>query len=252
MQPGRFFGNTTSKDVAGVVLSEVVHPESRSLPEHSHQWPYLSMLLQGFYRETIGDETISYDPFTAVFHGSGLVHSDEIGDGGARFFIVELNDAWQETIERHGGAPQHAYELHGDGASWVALRLYHDFVLDTASEESAEEALLELCAYLPEAPPPDTSRPAWLDAVVGSLLKTFRETYSLRRLASDVGVDPSHLARNFLSIPSSHDQRLCLAASRSRSVSPDRRTRSCTFRHRANERILRSKPHDARDPTPRW
>jgi AraC family transcriptional regulator len=155
------------------------------------------MLLQGFYSETIGDETISYDPFTAVFHGSGLVHCDEIGDGGARFFVVELNDAWQETIERHGGAPQHAFELHGDGASWVALRLYHDFVMDTASEESAEESLLELCAYLPEAPPPDTSRPAWLDAVVRFLLKTFREAYSLRRLASDVGVDPSHLARTF-------------------------------------------------------
>jgi AraC family transcriptional regulator len=197
MQPGHFFGNTTSKRIAGIVLSQVVHSESRSLPEHSHQWPYLSMLLQGFYSEYIGDQTISYDPFTAVFHGSALVHRDEIGEGGARFFIVELDEAWQETIECHGGAPRHAYELHGDGASWVALRLYHDFVADSGSEEAIEESILELCAYLPDAAPADTCRPAWLDAVVALLLENFREAYSLRRLASEVGVDPSHLARTF-------------------------------------------------------
>jgi AraC family transcriptional regulator len=197
MQPGQFFGDTVSKRIAGAILSEVTHPGSRCLPTHAHQWPYLCMLLQGFYNETVGTKPISYDPFTAVFHGASLVHDDAIGEDGARFFIVELDEEWQSTIERYGGAPQYAYELHGDGASWVALRLYHDFVAGTASDETVEESLLELCAYLPASPPGDAFKPSWFDAVVERLVEDFRKPYSLRQLAHEVGIDPSHLARTF-------------------------------------------------------
>ena len=197
MEPGQFFGDTRSKRAAGAILSEVVHTSARALPEHSHQWPYLSMLLQGYYREIIGEQTIDYDPFTAVFHGAELAHRDEIGEDGARFFIVELNESWQETVERYGGTPRHACELHGDGASWMALRLYHDFVTDQECDESTEESILALCGYLHGSPAPQTSRPAWFEDVLQRLLEGFREPYSLRGLAGEIGIDPSHLARTF-------------------------------------------------------
>lgn len=197
LRPGEFVGETVSKHVAGAILSEVTHSSSRSLANHSHTWPYLTTLLQGFYHETVKGATIVYEPMTAVFHGSMLEHRDEIGECGARFFTVELGEAWQAELERCGGAPAHAYGLHGQDATWLALRLYHEFLADDTANEPVEELLFELCSHLPGSSDAETAEPPWLGDVTARLTIAFRESYSLRDLAKDSGIDPSHLARTF-------------------------------------------------------
>ena len=197
LKPGEFLGDAMSTRIADAIFSHVIHHEARSLPLHDHEWPYVSMLLQGFYSETVGRETISFQPFTAVFHGAKLVHDDEIGSGGARFFLIEFGESWLELIERLGGTPRHVHELYGEGASWPALRAYYHFAGGTLDTENVEESLFELCAHLPRASPPETEEPQWLNDVQEEVLNNFCGPYSLRKLAETVHVDPSHLARTF-------------------------------------------------------
>lgn len=91
----------------------------------------------------------------------------------------------------------HAYELYGNEATWLALRLYHEFLTDDTANERVEELLFELCAQLPGSSDPETTEPPWLGVVTARLTAEFRESYSLRNLAKDVGLDPSHVARTF-------------------------------------------------------
>ncbi len=197
LKPGEFLGNANSIRMADAVLSEVVHESVRSIPVHRHEWPYVSMLLRGFYAETVGDTTMHCQPFSAVFHGAAMTHSDEIGEGGARFFIIELGESWAEIIERLGGRRQSFFELHGEGTSWPALRAYHAFIEGAQGEADIDDALFEICGHLPKAPLPDASEPPWLSAAQAILVRDYFKPYSLRALADEVHVDPSHLARTF-------------------------------------------------------
>jgi AraC family transcriptional regulator len=197
LEPGTFIGEARSAAHAGAVLSEVTHNEGHEVPEHSHEWSYVSLLLHGTYSETVADRTIEYTPFTAVFHAPDLTHRDVIGDAGGRFFIAELGPAWCETIESLGGVPNHVCELHGEGASWPMLHLYHAMIAHDLTDDCVEEGLLQLCSYLPRAPRVSESEPLWLREVEEWLVKHFREPYSLQTLAEAVHVNPSHLARTF-------------------------------------------------------
>jgi hypothetical protein len=82
LKPGEFLGAANSLRVADAILSEVTHLDERELPPHAHEWPYVRMLLRGFYSERVAPEVIDYAPFTAVFHGAHLNHEDHIGIGG--------------------------------------------------------------------------------------------------------------------------------------------------------------------------
>lgn len=198
LRPGTFIGKSNSRSFANAILSEVVHWDGHSLPEHSHEWPYVSLLLSGTYHETVSDTQIVFAPFTAVFHDRDLVHTDTIGEGGARFFLLEFGPEWRDAIERFGSVPGHVHELNGEGASWPMLRLYHGLISDRLSDELVEEAVFEICGYLPVADELAKADPEWLDAVETWLRRNFREPYSLQRLARDVHVHPSHLARTFM------------------------------------------------------
>lgn len=198
LQPGRFVGKTTSANLAGAVLSEVVHLGKRALPVHSHEWPYVSLLVSGAYRETVARRTIVFAPFNAVFHDRGLVHGDEIGEGGARFFVLEFGPAWRAALEASGPIADYVYELHGEGASWPMLRLFQHFTLGDLTHEIVEDALFEVCGHLPNAPLLGNAEPAWLRGIEAWLEQHFREPYSLERVARENHVNASHLARTFM------------------------------------------------------
>lgn len=197
LKPGYFLGDARSIEAAGAIFSEVTHASARSLPDHGHEWPFVCMLLGGSYSEAADQTTITFKPFSAVFHGARLTHRDVIGDAGARFFIIEFGELWKDTIDRLGGSPQRIYEMYGEGASWPALRAYHAFITGSHEDGVYEEILFEICGYLPKAPAPDPAAPPWLANVQKILVRDFRETYALRAVAGQVHVDPSHLARTF-------------------------------------------------------
>ena len=74
---GYFTGETTQWEIADVLLSDVRHSVSKAVPLHEHEAPYLSLLLEGSYRERGDSFDIRYEPYTLVFHSAGTVHEDE-------------------------------------------------------------------------------------------------------------------------------------------------------------------------------
>jgi AraC family transcriptional regulator len=195
--PGYFVGETTQWEIADVLLSEVRHSAGKAVPAHEHEAPYLSLLLEGAYRERGGDFDIRYEPYTLVFHSAGTVHEDEML-GPCRFFAVNLLPRWESVIAQLGGSPAHVFELHGGEPIWLVLRLYREFLARNESLYDLVEPLVyELCTYVARRRSEDLHEPAWLARVDRSIQENFNQRLDIPSMASSVDVHPAHLCRTF-------------------------------------------------------
>ena len=57
LKAGQFYGQSVNKQqVAGVILSELLHPQGKQLPQHSHENEQLTYILEGGLRFWIGPD----------------------------------------------------------------------------------------------------------------------------------------------------------------------------------------------------
>ncbi|HET9993491.1 MAG TPA: AraC family transcriptional regulator, partial [Kofleriaceae bacterium] len=190
---GQFYGATEERwQTELVTLTVLRHAQPRNVPHHAHEHSYFTLLLEGGYREIIGERTLVYDPLTLVFHPEGFAHRDDITVADTRFFAVEIDPSLLGPRERDELGAVH--DLRGGPAVWAMLRL-----LETAREphdhldceEPVTEILDGLLAPVPAEPP------AWLERIETHLRDHAREAFSLRALADVAGVHPVHVARVF-------------------------------------------------------
>ncbi len=196
-KPGAFAGHTISREIAGVLLSEVKHTRAASVAPHSHEAAYFSLLLEGSYAESATDFAVRYEPYTVVFHAALTEHSDAIEAEGCRMFFVELLSPWSEVLgSMH--MPAHLFELDGGAPVWLILRLHREFVFgDAASPLTVESVIFELCEYLSESTGETGHEPLWILRTEELLRARLSTRVDLRAIAAQIGVNPSHLCRTF-------------------------------------------------------
>ena len=74
---GQFFGNVSNRWATdSVVVNRLIHTQARALPSHAHQAGFVSLMLEGEYRETGG--------FFAVWISAFLLHLPSAGCGPSR------------------------------------------------------------------------------------------------------------------------------------------------------------------------
>lgn len=196
-RPGAFTGETTSLPVGQALLSEVRHQTTKIVPPHVHELDYFSILLDGSYQESAPDFFIRYEPYSLVFHCANREHQDEITSIGTRIFFIELHRWWSDVLRSIGAPRAHFFELHGGEPTWLALRIYREFVAREADIESLVEPLLfELCSFAVDGTLAE-KEPPWIAAVDERLQHGFAGSLSITNLAGYVGVHPAHLCRTF-------------------------------------------------------
>lgn len=196
---GRFYGAGVTRWTSDAACTELVHEKARTVPEHVHEAPYFCLLLGGTYREWSAARDLTYRPMTLTYHPPGLAHADEIGRGGARFFMVELGASWLPQIAALGATHEHLTELHDTDALWTALRLQRTLAGgdDDDRDTCAGPLLHELVSHAAPAPALGTRAPAWLESAERTLRRRFAEPLDLASVAAENGVHPGHLARAF-------------------------------------------------------
>jgi AraC family transcriptional regulator len=195
--PGYYTGETSSWEIANVLLTEVRHSAGKAVPLHQHDAPYFSLLLEGAYEERGESFDLRYEPYTLVFHSAGTQHEDRML-GPSRFFAVDLLAQWEAVIGELGGARAHVFELAGGDPVWLVLRLYREFLARSDAAETTIEALVyELCAHVAKRSVDELLEPAWLPAIDVTVRERFNRPLELTALASSVGVHPTHLCRAY-------------------------------------------------------
>jgi hypothetical protein len=89
---GRYYGAIGNRfETAQAVLSKVVHPVARALPEHDHALAYFCMLVGGNYVESVAGREFDYQLFEVGFHPAHTPHRDAVGTRGGEFLCLEIH-----------------------------------------------------------------------------------------------------------------------------------------------------------------
>ena len=196
---GEFYGDVVRGHASPqFVLSELHHVRGRVLPTHAHQTAYFSLLVEGRYEETYDGRRHEYDPLTVWWHRAGIVHDDEVGHSGGRFFNVELTGEGTDALAEAGPSRRDFHE-HGTRVVWLACRLLRELRhWQPCSALVAENLALEMagCA-LRRRERPVSLQPFWLGRVLQKLHDEPDRRHYTSALARDAGVHPVYLASVF-------------------------------------------------------
>lgn len=199
---GRYYGRIVAKrELPDFLVSEISHPGRRTLPEHSHQSAYFSLLLHGSYSETYAGRQHDYEPLTIWWHSPGIVHRDSVGDRGGRFFNVELDSSASSSYRTEVGFRADFAECRSR-LVWLACGILREFrAWQPCSTLAVEGLALEMVGEAArERPAASRRRPHWLDRVTERLNDEHACRHTTAELATLAGVHPVYLACAFRSV----------------------------------------------------
>jgi AraC family transcriptional regulator len=181
-------------------VTEVAYRPHLKNPQHSHEYAYIGITLEGGSTQLCKNRIRSAKPWTVMFHPAGEVHSDNFRECGARELNIEITPANLKRLCERFSDSDRAVEMNGGKAGWLAARLYGEFrLMDQLSWMSVEGLTMELMAeilrhdvslFRAKAPP-------WLRQVEELIHDRYTERLTLSELARVVSVHPVHLAREF-------------------------------------------------------
>ena len=198
LRGGEFYSPVQSRLSANdVVLSELRQPCERLVPRHEHELAYVTLVLDGHYREGDRGRLEELRPLTAVFNPVGIAHSTVIGPAGASLFTVEFRTEKMRALDLKLPAST-TFDCGIGSMLWPGMRLFAAFKSKGDDSLAIEGHVFELLAAITDSDhAPEQTAPRWLSRVKERLHEEFRERPRMRDLAREAGVHPVHLARAF-------------------------------------------------------
>jgi AraC family transcriptional regulator len=195
---GQFFGKVSQRWAAdSVVVNKLVHTQPRSLPSHAHQAGFVSLMLQGEYRETAGFSQFGYQPFSCIYHPPGMDHHDEIGQAGVTLLTLEFKPELFDGMDFAAVNLRPIIDLSGRLPAWELMDLYQRISSNAANDldiESRAVALAFSIVKFSVRAPRDLRS---LQRAREYVHAHFSENLTLARVARAAGVHPVYLGQIF-------------------------------------------------------
>jgi AraC family transcriptional regulator len=183
--------------VGGLILQTYRYGPDRVVPRHDHSLAYFTFVAAGGFDEAMGTTTRSCTWGHLVFYPEGEEHANRFHRGGGEVLRVDVEPALLARLREHGPLLTRPAVLTDAPASSLGSRLHREFHShDPGSELAIEGLSLELLSLTQRAGS-SSSSPAWLLHAEESLRARYAEPVSLKTLADEIGIHPSHLARAF-------------------------------------------------------
>lgn len=184
--------------IPGFSLSECVYPAGMSLSPHRHLHAYLSFVLSGSYKEKYGDRECVCTAGALRFLPPEELHENQF-DTSVRCLLVNIEPLALDRLGDHAPVLRTPGEVSGLASSWLANRMYREFLAtDDIAPLAMEGVLLEILAesarVIGEC---GANAPIWLRRVREALEDSYLLAPSLAELAAIGGVHPVHLSREF-------------------------------------------------------
>jgi AraC family transcriptional regulator len=198
---GTFYGKAHRRRIVrGLGLTESVYSPSFTIPTHSHELGFFSLVLQGSYRETYESGTRECGPSTLLFHPAGEVHEERHDDVTVRIFSIEVGLDWRDRLPEEAVPLCTTAGFQSGPLARLAHRLYDESLKDDpvaplAIEGLMLELLAETCRRREHAA--EARAPRWLRQVRDLLNDQYAANLSLESVAGSVNVHPTHLCRAF-------------------------------------------------------
>jgi len=192
---GQYYGRVPQRwSAESMAMSVVVHDQKRANVRHAHEPAFLTLMLDGQYRETTAQRSLAFDRFTTIYHPSGIEHQDFIGTPGVRLLMFEFRPELLEGAPTDRSRFRSVRDLSGSMGAWQLLSLYRRAAgADPLEFESGAMRLLARIAPLARTP---RDRPS-LERAREFVHARFRDRVTMRDIASAAGVHPVHLGQSF-------------------------------------------------------
>jgi AraC family transcriptional regulator len=195
---GQFYGKVAQRWAAGsVVVNRLEHREARALPGHAHQAGFVSLMLEGQYRETAGFLQFGYQPFSCVYHPPGMEHRDEIGATGVTLLTFEFKPELLDEIDFCGINARPIIDLSGSKPAWELMDLYRRICAHGTSDLDLESRAVSLAFSIVRSSarvPRDLRSLRYACEYVHA---HFDENLTLAQVARAAGVHPVYLGHIF-------------------------------------------------------
>jgi hypothetical protein len=201
LAPGSFYGDThETRAINGLIFSESVYPPDFETEMHEHANPFLAYVLAGACLERYWHRSEICSTATLTAYPDGEQHASVWSPEGGACFHIEIAPSRLEMIRQHVPVLTHPAECQGGLPAWLVGRLHREYRRsESVSPLIMESLTLEILAEISRirGGSDDPPSPPWLGRVRELLHDRATESLSLGAIASEVGVDPSHLARVF-------------------------------------------------------
>jgi AraC family transcriptional regulator len=195
---GQFFGNISKRWAAdSVVVNRLVHTQARTLPSHAHQAGFVSLMLQGEYRETAALSHFGYQPFSCIYHPPGMDHRDEIGRAGVTLLTLEFKPELFDAMDFAVVNMRPIIDLSGRRHAWELMDLYQQIFSNAANDLDIESRAVALAFSIVKF---SASAPRDLRSLQRAreyVHAHFTENLTLARVARAAGVHPVYLGQTF-------------------------------------------------------
>jgi len=197
---GRHYGAIDRRlELDGLCLSEISGVREADVPAHTHEVAHFCLVLRGSYLVWIDGNSKTRRPLSVIYYPPYSTHSDRIHPDGGRCFTIALGSSILGKLDPQLGAVEDAVVMGDDDSTWLASKLYREFL---HADRSCAPLLSGLAAALSGHVPRCANRglgdpPGWLGDVAELIRVQCHESPELQQLAADVGVHPVHLSRAF-------------------------------------------------------
>jgi AraC family transcriptional regulator len=167
---------------------------------HWHAKANFCIAVEGGSIEQYGTKTREFRPLTASFLPAEQLHSLTFQAKPMRCFAIDVGPESLQRAAEFCRLTDNSVHSHQGRLSETFLRLYYEFrEMDEASALAIEGLLFEMLAMVSrdQTDPEDRFAPKWLKRVRDLVHADFGEQLSLTQIATEAGVHPVHLAREF-------------------------------------------------------
>jgi AraC family transcriptional regulator len=186
MDPDEFFGTTiATRNIGKYRLALRQYEEHDRLPRHTHGEAFVTIIMEGGFREESAGSILECGPHDVVVHAPEDRHVNYFTGRRTRCLSVQ------------GGAFDRNSLLASPVSASIALKFVREFrAPDVLSAMVVEAMMLELFVAA-ERQRDERRPPCWLTNVRATIDRHFQEPLTLTDLAQSVDVHPGHLARVF-------------------------------------------------------
>lgn len=197
--PGKYFGQVVGTGSFGpLTITATRYRPGDVLPPHSHEQPYLFVMIAGALRECASGRDYDCTRGWLVFNRAGEPHRDLVHESGAEGLNIGLPADWLPASCRGPESCEpFVYRFAGPALTAVGALQFAMQARDCLRTLGVEEAVTGLLDSLCR---PSVSRgraPRWLDRAEMAVRAHYRDGLSLGTVAGAAGVHPAHLCREF-------------------------------------------------------
>ncbi|MEA2237504.1 MAG: AraC family transcriptional regulator [Thermoanaerobaculia bacterium] len=179
-------------------LTSTAYPPQLRLTPHTHTGAFLLFVRDGGFIEEHNKGRERCDRFSCIYRPAFDEHANEFDDGGAVLAAVDLGPAWVTRL-RDAGFNGERFRVRSPFVDQFGDRLDAELAApDSMSEIVIESLATEVIVFASRlAGKSGGGRNAWPERARRLIEEEFASPLSLGGIASEVGVHPVHLARQF-------------------------------------------------------